>query len=174
MSCTAWPIWRCWPADAVGLREETMPLGYAAQLLWPFATPADARKRAFAGRLAEGYRTLHAGQAEHAYTLFEQAHVLAQSRTNAHVRSHWAFLRWGLRFGDRREMVGQVPRLLAAALFTWLCMPRGNTGGARVGALRIMPISPELRPYLENTGGQMAAGTTRRRTRRSSAYCVSH
>ena len=138
-------------ADAVGLREETMPLGYAAQLLWSFATPADARKRAFAERLAEGYRTLHAGQAEHAYTLFEQAHVLAQSRTIAHVRSHWAFLRWGLRFGDRREMAGQVPRLLAAALFTWLWMPRGNTGGARVGALRIMSISPELRPYLENT-----------------------
>lgn len=138
-------------ADAVGLREEAMPPGYFAQLAWPFVSAVDARGRAFAQRLADGYAALHAGHAERAYALFEQAHVLGQSRTIAHMSSHWAFLRWSVRFGDHREAAGQAPRLLAAVLFTWLWMPRGNTGGARVGALRVMPISPELRPYLENT-----------------------
>lgn len=137
-------------ADAVGLREQIMPQGYFAQLAWPFASAVDARGRAFAQRLADGYAALYAGHAERAYALFEQAHVLGQSRTIAHMRSHWAFLRWSVHFGDRHEAVGQAPRLLAAVLFTWLWMPRGNTGGARVGALREMPIAPELHPYLEN------------------------
>jgi len=30
-------------------------------------------------------------------------------------------------------------------------MPKGNTGGARVNALRTMPIPSELRNYMENT-----------------------
>ncbi|WP_183948937.1 hypothetical protein [Rehaibacterium terrae] len=28
-------------------------------------------------------------------------------------------------------------------------MPRGNVGGARVGALRSMPVADEIRPFLE-------------------------
>lgn len=137
-------------ADAVGLREQIMPQGYFAQLAWPFHEVPSARDNAFAQRLDAGYAALRAGHADRAYGLFEEAHVLGQARTVSHVRSHWAFLCWSVRFGDRRETAGQGPRLLAAALFTWLWMPRGNTGGARVHALRTMPIPRELRPCLEN------------------------
>lgn len=136
-------------ADAVGLRGETMPPGYLAQLAWPFQAAPTPRSHAFAQRLAAGYAALHSGEAGRAYALFEEAHVLGQSRTAAHVRSHWAFLCWSVRFGDRHEAVGQGPRLLAAVLFTWLWMPRGNTGGARLGAFQRLPIPPALQAYMK-------------------------
>ncbi len=136
-------------ADAVGLREEIMPQGYFAQLAWPFRTVPSARDNAFAQRLDAGYAALRAGHADRAYALFEEAHVLGQARTVSHVRSHWAFLCWSVRFGDRRETSGQGPRLVAAALFTWLWMPRGNTGGARIGAFETRPIPSSLQAYME-------------------------
>ena len=136
-------------ADAVGLREEIVPQGYFAQLAWPFRVLPSARDNAFVQRLDAGYAALRAGHADRAYGLFEEAHVLGQARTVSHVRSHWAFLCWSLRFGDRRETAGQGPRLLAAALFTWLWMPRGNTGGARIGAFESRPIPPTLQAYME-------------------------
>ena len=135
-------------ADSVGLREEIVPQGYFAQLAWPFRVLPSARDNAFAQRLHAGYVALRAGHADRAYGLFEDAHVLGQARTASHVRSHWAFLCWSVRFGDRREAAGQGPRLLAAALFTWLWMPVGNTGGARIGAFESRPIPPSLQDYM--------------------------
>lgn len=136
-------------ADAVGLREEVMPSGYLAQLAWPFRSTRTAREQAFAQRLATGYDALRASDAQRAYALFEEAHVLGQARAVLHLRSHWAFLRWGLRFLDPREVVGQLLRIVAAALFTWLWMPLGNTGGAKVGAFRALPIPADLQLYLD-------------------------
>ncbi len=51
---------------------------------------------------------------------------------------------------DRREIVGQLVRLLAAppASATGV-FPVGNTGGANVPATKPMPIPPELRSLIE-------------------------
>ncbi|MFZ2236072.1 MAG: DUF3703 domain-containing protein [Dokdonella sp.] len=137
-------------AQAVGLREETMPKSYWRQLVWPFLQRGDnGVVAAFERRLAQGYATLRAGEAQRAYALFEQAHVLGQTRTGRHVRSHVALLRWGLRFRDRGEVAGQLLRIAAAALFTWLWMPKGNTGGATVSARRTMPIPADLQAHLD-------------------------
>ena len=138
-------------ADAVGLREETLPSTYVAQLAWPFRTAPNLRGAAFAQRLSDGYAALHTGQPERAHALFEEAHVLGQTHTIHHLRSHWAFLRWSLHFGDWRETAGQVPRLFAAALFTWLWVPLGNTGSARIGAFQKRPIPPSLQMYFEDS-----------------------
>jgi hypothetical protein len=51
----------------------------------------------------------------------------------------------GLRCGDRREVVGQVPRIVASLLFSRLWVPRGNSGRARVSAFRPMPVPGDLR-----------------------------
>lgn len=134
-------------AGDVGLREATVPAAYAAQLRWPFhaaTAPILPRDAAFQAPLAQGYMALNAGDAAAAYTAFERAHVLGQPRTRTHVRSHLAFLHWAIRQRDAREIVGQVLRIAAAALFTWLWMPRGNTGGARVSAFRPMPVPTEI------------------------------
>lgn len=117
-------------------------------------TPLDdanyaARTAGFAHWLGRGYAALEADDLPRAYVAFERAHVLGQPTTARHVCTHIAFWRWARRAGDWREALGQLVRIPAALLFTWLWMPRGNTGGARVGALRSRPIPEDLRPYLE-------------------------
>ena len=67
-----------------------------------------------------------------------------------HVRTHVAMLGAALRRRDRREIVGQVVRLVVAAPGSWTGRyPVGNTGGADVSALRPMPIPADLQVFLE-------------------------
>ena len=53
---------------------------------------------------------------------------------------------WALR--DWHEVFGQLPRILAALLFSRLWVPLGNTGRARVSAFAPMPVDEELRRLL--------------------------
>ena len=64
------------------------------------------------------------------------------------MRAHCAMLRlaWGRR--DSREVRGQIGRIIGAALFTWLWVPDGNTGGANVSAFKRIEIAPDLRRLL--------------------------
>ena len=79
----------------------------------------------------------------------ERAHVLSQPMAVAHVRTHVAMLGYGIRHRDRREIVGQLVRLVVAAPGTWTGRyPVGNTGGANVSALEPMPIPDDLQEVL--------------------------
>ena len=79
----------------------------------------------------------------------ERAHVLSQPMAVPHVRTHVAMLGYGLRRRDRREIVGQLVRLVVAAPGTWTGRyPVGNTGGANVSALKPMPIPDDLQAVL--------------------------
>jgi hypothetical protein len=93
---------------------------------------------------AEARRLQAAGDAARAFPHLERAHVLGQKSTRAHVRAHWSMLAHARRFGSARDVAGQIGRLLGAALFTWLWVPEGNTGGTNIGAFEKMPIPPEL------------------------------
>ena len=160
-----WMVWdRCFgtfldspgriAAGEVGLREDAMPSAYGGQLVRPWCgSPGKTSTlaSAFERELQVGYAGLVAGNADLAYSAFERAHVLGQSRTWWHVRSHVAFLRWALRRGDRRELLGQLFRIPGAATCTWLWTPRGNTGGARVSAFRKMPIPAQLAALLQES-----------------------
>ena len=75
----------------------------------------------------------------------ERAHVLAQRMTGRHTFVHWRMLVAGLRCGDVREVVGQVPRIMASILFSRLWVPRGNSGRSRVSAFKPMPVPADLR-----------------------------
>jgi hypothetical protein len=67
----------------------------------------------------------------------------------AHARTHVAMLGYGIRHRDRREIVGQLVRLVVAAPGTWTGRyPVGNTGGANVSALEPMPIPDDLQEVL--------------------------
>jgi hypothetical protein len=81
---------------------------------------------------------------EAAFRHLERAHVLAQRMTGRHTFIHWRMLVAGLRRGDAREVVGQVPRMLASILFSRLWVPRGNSGRARVSAFKPMPVPGDL------------------------------
>jgi hypothetical protein len=99
--------------------------------------------------LAEGYARLEQGDLVEAFARFERAHILGQRRTHMHVRAHAAMLRVGWRRRDHREVVGQLFRIVAAALFSRIWIPEGNTGGANVSALKPMPIPDDLKRILE-------------------------
>ena len=134
-------------ADEVGLRSRDMAAAYARQLRWPFVMPAELRS-AFDARVIAGNEALGNGRAAAAMSHFEAAHILGQRWTAAHVRSHVALLRWAVHGRRPREIIGQVTRILAAALFRWLWVPLVNPGGTRVGALARRPVPDELATLL--------------------------
>ena len=85
------------------------------------------------------------GDFETAFRHLERAHVLAQRMTGRHAFIHWRMLIAGLRCGDVREVVGQLPRIVASILFSRLWVPRGNSGRSRVSAFKPMPVPVDLR-----------------------------
>ncbi len=103
---------------------------------------------AIATEFSEARRKLAAGDEIPAFTHLERAHVLGQRHTPAHVRAHWAMLRYALRYGSARDLIGQAARLLGAALFTWAWVPEGNTGGTNIGAFKKLPIPGELQDLI--------------------------
>lgn len=89
------------------------------------------------------------GELRAAFEHLERAHILGQRSTRTHVRAHWRMLQLAIRVHDRREVAGQVIRVIAALLFTRIWVPVGNTGRANVRATRPMEIPEDLRRVLE-------------------------
>ncbi len=80
----------------------------------------------------------------------ECAHVLGQSVTREHVRTHWAMLLWGVRRRHFREVAGQALRIVGAATTTGFgLVPSGNTGGSNVSPFRRLPIPLELQTIID-------------------------
>jgi hypothetical protein len=77
-----------------------------------------------------------------------RAHILSQRYTWPHVRVHVLMLRAGVEGRDARQVLGQLTRVVAAALFSRIWVPIGNTGLADVSAVRPMPIPEDLRALL--------------------------
>ncbi|MGG2398097.1 DUF3703 domain-containing protein [Pseudomonas sp. SH1-B] len=98
---------------------------------------------------AEAGQALAARHPDEALPWLERAHILTQRRPWLHARSHWLMLQAGWQQGDMREVLGQMPRILAALLFSRIWVPLGNTGRARVSAFKPMPLSEELRRLLD-------------------------
>ena len=109
-----------------------------------------ALRAAFADELQLAAIALNAGDHATAFRHFERAHILGQRDTWMHLRSHVGMLRVGWQRRDIRELFGQLTRLLAAALFSRIWVPVGNTGGANVSALRPMQIPEDLQRLLAN------------------------
>jgi Protein of unknown function (DUF3703) len=101
--------------------------------------------KAYEQEVQKSDQALRQNDFETAFTHLERAHVLAQRMTARHTFIHWRMLVTGLRRGDLREVVGQLPRLLAALLFSSIWVPAGNTGRARVSAFQPMSIPADLR-----------------------------
>jgi hypothetical protein len=81
---------------------------------------------------------------ETAFRHLERAHVLAQRMTGRHAFIHWRMLIAGVRRDDVREVIGQLPRIVASILFSRLWVPRGNSGRSRVSAFKPMPVPRDL------------------------------
>lgn len=108
--------------------------------------------------LRAGYvreRSLAAGatQSEVTWRHLERAHVLAQPFVVAHVGVHVAMLRRGISERDRREVAGQLVRIVLAGPASAVGRtPVGNTGRADVPLSTTLPVEPDLAEMLESIG----------------------
>lgn len=109
-------------------------------------------RRAYNSEIAAAMRLYDADDLPLAFSHLERAHILGQSYSIAHARTHWWMLKIGLRSRDIVEILGQLPRILGALLFSRIWVPIGNTGGARVPPFKPMPISHELQVLLDQYG----------------------
>ena len=108
--------------------------------------------RAWAGEREAARAARRRGDGTAEWTHLERAHILSQPLALPHVRTHGAMLGYGIRHRDGREVLGQLVRLLVAGPGSLTGRyPVGNTGGARVSALKPMPIPDDLRALLEGT-----------------------
>ena len=105
-------------------------------------------QQALTQAFAEGRQALERNDLGAAYAWLERAHILSQRMPLRHAESHWLMLRAGWQARDWREVAGQLPRILAALLFSRIWVPLGNTGRARVSAFQPMPLSDELKRLL--------------------------
>lgn len=101
----------------------------------------------------EGYQTeMVKGDLPLAWRHLERAHILGQPWFVQHTQVHWLMLKFGIKIKNRKEIIGQLPRLLVGGVKSFVGkIPTGNTGGANVPPLKIMAIPEDLeillRPY---------------------------
>jgi hypothetical protein len=106
--------------------------------------------RAWTEERAAARAARHRGDTAAEWRHLERAHILSQPLAVPHVRTHAAMLGYGVRHRQRREVVGQIVRMLVAAPGSWTGRyPVGNTGGADVRALQPMPIPEDLQAVLD-------------------------
>jgi hypothetical protein len=103
---------------------------------------------AFDKEMQQTLTNFRAKDFDSAYRHVERAHILGQRFFIGHWRTHYWMLRIALATSNRKEVFGQIVRLLAVLpgfVFGWV--PVGNTGRATVSAIRPMPIPEDLKPY---------------------------
>ena len=103
-------------------------------------------------RELELYRTEFAQhRLPQAWQHLERAHILAQAWPHEHSYVHWRMLLFGIHIKSRREIVGQIPRLLVGGVKSFVgYIPVGNTGGANVPPLQPMDIPEDLGRILKS------------------------
>lgn len=102
-------------------------------------------KRLFEEAMEQGRIAELQGDYPAAFAQLERAHILGQRWLTLHMRSHWAMLRIARLTANRKEVRGQITRLIGVPpfwLFGWV--PKGNTGGANVSPVQPMPYPAEL------------------------------
>ncbi|GAA0841563.1 hypothetical protein GCM10009525_55220 [Streptosporangium amethystogenes subsp. fukuiense] len=91
-----------------------------------------------------------ATQARTRWRHLERAHILSQPWPWPHTANHLAMFALAVAQRDRREALGQVVRIIVAAPGSALGRyPEGNTGRARAGLTRPMPIPDDLATVLK-------------------------
>ncbi len=89
------------------------------------------------------------GEYQIAWRHLERAHILGQAYPVEHTIAHWKMIRFGIAIKNRREVIGQIPRLLVGGVKSFVGkIPVGNTGGANVPPLTPMEIPEDLNEIL--------------------------
>ncbi len=108
----------------------------------------EALRLALQESFSEARAAMAQGEWATAFVWLERSHILSQRRPVRHAWSHCLMLQAGWQARDWREVAGQLPRIVAALLFSLIWVPIGNNGRARVSAFKPMPLSDELQKLL--------------------------
>ena len=96
------------------------------------------------------YQAEARGKPDVAFSHLERAHILGQASTVQHVRVHCHMFLWSIRQRNVRESLGQLLRIVGAAIGTAAgLVPQGNTGGTNVNSFKSMHIPLELAVLIE-------------------------
>ena len=88
-----------------------------------------------------------------AWNHLERAHILGQKYPYAHTAVHWKMLQFGIKIKNKKEIIGQIPRLLFGGVKSFVGkIPVGNPGGANVPPLKPFPIEKELQDIFIKAG----------------------
>lgn len=88
-----------------------------------------------------------------AWKYLERAHILGQKYPLAHTYVHWKMLQFGFKIKNRKEVIGQLPRLFFGGIKSFVgSVPVGNPGGASVPPLKPFPIEKELQDIFKKAG----------------------
>lgn len=101
----------------------------------------------FYKQLNLGKQLLKEKKYQESFYHLENAHVLGQKHLFRHTLSHYWMFILGIKSKNRKEIVGQILRIIASILFTLIWVPSGNTGGANISPIKIIPIRKELKKY---------------------------
>ena len=111
-----------------------------------------ALRHAYEAELSAASTAATGGNVAVAFHHLERAHILSQRHTWEHVHVHWLMFRLGASVRAWREVIGQSTRIVAAAVFSRIWVPIGNTGRANVSAIKPMAVPDDLRSVLKNVG----------------------
>ena len=104
-------------------------------------------KTEFYHQLKLGKEVLKKNNFQVSFYHLENAHILGQKHLIRHTISHYYMLVFGIKTKSIKEIFGQITRIIASLLFTLIWVPKGNTGGANISPIKIMPIRKELKKY---------------------------
>ena len=83
----------------------------------------------------------------------ERGHIIGQHYPFAHTFIHWKMLQFGFKIKSRKEVLGQLPRLIFGGVKSFVGkIPVGNPGGANVPPLKSFPIEQELQDIFSKAG----------------------
>lgn len=102
----------------------------------------------------EKYRIEYShGNLRNAWNHLERAHIIGQKYPYAHTYVHWKMLQFGCKTKNRKEIIGQIPRLVFGGVKSFVGkIPVGNSGGANVPPLKPFPIKKELQDIFTKAG----------------------
>ena len=93
------------------------------------------------------------GNLQEAWKYLEMAHIIGQKYPVDHTRVHWKMLLFGFKIKSRKEVLGQIPRLIFGGVKSFVGkIPVGNPGGANVPALQPFPIEEDLKDVFIKVG----------------------
>jgi hypothetical protein len=109
----------------------------------------DELRDTFLSELEKGEEQCRVNNLKIAYAHIERAHILGQRNVCMHTRTHYWFLRIGIKQGNAKEIFGQLIRLPLGILGSFIgIVPEGNTGGSNVPIFRPMEIPEDLKLIL--------------------------